>query len=102
MRQAVGPLDGQDAAMKFFEPEIVGRRPFEAIKIGVIERQPSWVFMHERERRAADVIRIDAEPLSQSADERGLPRSEVSGQQENIACDEAARQILCDRSRLRF
>jgi hypothetical protein len=58
--------------------------------------------MDESECRTADVFGIDTEPLSQPPHERGLPRSQVSRQQDHIPGNEAACQIPCDRGRFRF
>ncbi len=79
MREAIGPLDRQHAAMKFFQPQIVGRCPLQAIQIDVIQRQPSTsIFVHQRERRTAHLFGIDSESCSEPADERRLPRPKVS------------------------
>ena len=79
MREAIRPLYREHATVQFFESQIVGRCSFQAIQIGVIEDQPSAsILMHERERRATDVFRIETQPLSESAHKGGLPCSKVS------------------------
>ena len=51
-------------------------RALEPIEIDVHERQaPAAVLVDEREGRAADLVRIDAQALGQPAHERGLARA---------------------------
>ena len=68
---------------RLFQTQVVGRRALQPIEIGVIQRQPpAAVLVDERERRAADVSGIDAEPLRQTAHERRLPCAKIARQQE--------------------
>jgi len=81
MREAIGPLDRENTIphAQLLQSQISGRRPFEAIQIGVIQRQTSaTVFVDQREGRAADVPRIDAEPLREAAHERRLAGPEIA------------------------
>ena len=52
----------------------------------MIERQPAAaILLDQRERRTGDLRGVDAEPFGQAADERGLPRPEIAGQQHDVA-----------------
>ena len=94
MREAIGPFDREHAAMQFLESQIVGRGTLEAIQVGVIQRQAAAaIFMNECERRAADLVRIQAKPRCQPSNERGLPCSEIPRQQQDITRREATSQI---------
>src|SRR4029453_110653 len=78
MREAIRPLDREDSPMQFLETKIVSGSPFEAIEIGVIQRQATTrVLVDQRERRAADVLGSGAEPFRQSSNERRLPCSQI-------------------------
>ena len=62
VRQPIRPLDREDAPMQLLEPQIVSGGSFEAIEIGVIQRQaPASILVNERECRAADLLWIETE-----------------------------------------
>jgi hypothetical protein len=97
VRQTIGPFDRQDTALKFLEPEVVSRGLFKTIEIGVIKREPTpSVFMHQCERRAADVFRIYAEALRQPPHERRLPGAEISGEENDISRRQRCREFSGD------
>ena len=86
IEELFGPLDRQDAVLpKLVEPELVDlTRVVQAIEVDVKQRQTSaTVLLHQRERRAADVFRLNTQPLGQAAHQRGLPCSEIADQQEH-------------------
>ena len=103
MREAIGPFDGQDPAVKFFESEFVGRSLLKAIQIDVIEREaPASVFMHEGERRTADFFGVDSQSRRQSSNECRLPCPQIPGQQKDIARREGCGEIAGNAGGLRF
>ena len=103
MRQAIGPLDREHTALQLFEPLFVCGGSFESIEIDVIEGQPSAsILVNEGERRAADLVRIEAQALGQSSHEGRLPRSKVPRQKQDVARDEVSRQIGGDSGRVRL
>ena len=69
----------------------------------MIQRQPAAaILVDQRERRAADLVRIDAEALGQAAHERRLAGAEVPGQQQHVAGLESQRQLARDGARFFF
>ena len=66
------------------EAEVVHLRALEPVQIDVVaaaagRRAPSVpVFLDQRERRAADLVRVDPEARGHPADERRLPGAEVA------------------------
>ena len=89
--------------MKFFESEFVGRSLLEAIQIGVLEREaPASVFVHERERRAADFFGVDPQSRRQSSNECRLPCPQIPGQQKDSARREGCGEIAGNAGGLRF
>jgi hypothetical protein len=81
VRQTVRPFDGEHTILHadFLEPEIVGRRALKPIQVSVIQGQSvAAVLMHERERRAADLARIDSKSLRETTHKRRLPRPEIA------------------------
>ena len=79
MRKAIGPFDRQHTAVQFFEPQIVGSGPFQAIQVDVVQRQSATaVLVYQCEGRAADVLGVEAQTVGESADERRLPGSKIS------------------------
>ena len=89
--------------MQLLEPQIISGGSFEAIEIGVIQRQaPASILVNERECRAADLLWIETESSRQPPHKRGLPRSEISRQQQHIARHEATSQLVGHGGRLGF
>src|SRR6185436_10206875 len=85
--QLLRPLDRQHAAGgNLVEAEISDlARIVESIQIDVIQRQPAAaVFLHQRERRAADLFARNAEALGQPLHERGLAGTEIAVQQHDV------------------
>jgi hypothetical protein len=75
MREPIGPLDGEHAVPDagLFEAEILGASRPEPVEIGVKQPQPSAaVLVQQGERRARDLVGVDAGPRASPAPRGGL------------------------------
>ena len=86
-RQAVGPFDREHAVFAdVVEPEVGGFGGGEAIQIRMEQRQASAaVLLHQRERRAADILVACAEAPRDTAYERRLARAKVTVEEQHVA-----------------
>jgi len=97
-RHPLGPLDRHDAVRgQRIEAEVVHLAWRQAVEIDVIERQAAAVFLDQRERRAAHLVRVDAQTSGEAAYERRLARAQLAIQQDPGARPEPRRQRGADR-----
>src|SRR5262245_40116673 len=104
-RQLLCPLDREHAVSSdLVEAEIEHlARIVEAIEIDVEQRQAAAaIFLDERERRAAHLVRRDAEALREPLHERRLPCAEIAVEQHDVARPERAGETATYVSGLRF
>ena len=97
-RDGFAPLDDRDPALEqFLEAEVVQfLNPVEAVHVDVRDRHAAVVLLHDRERRARHLLR-DAEPTRQALGERGLARTEVAGQHDEITDAQLRTDRFTDR-----
>ena len=72
---------------------------FEAVDIHVHDRHDAAIAVDEDEGGAGDGF-FDAERPTEALDERGLPRSQVAGQQDEVARPGHARHLARQRPRV--
>ena len=100
MCQTIRPFDRQHAVPEadLLETEIICCRTFKPVKVCMVERQAvPTVLMHNRERRAADLVWIDSKPLREATYKGRLPRPEVARNQQHVAGSKRRRQFTGKR-----
>src|SRR5438093_4184544 len=85
-QQPVSPLDHDRAIFReLLEAKVAElRAALDPVKVDVRELHPPGVDPHELEGRAGD-LRPRPRPLCHAAYERGLPRTELAGQEDDVA-----------------
>ena len=83
---------------QFVQTQVLRVRAIQSVQVGVEQRQTAApVLVDQREGRTADECGVEPEAGGQAPHEGGLARTQVSGQQHHITCDELGGERRGDR-----
>ncbi len=104
-RKTIRPFDGRYPSRKrqFIQAEVVDFERPQAVQVDMIQREASApIFLYDRERRTADLARINAKAFGETSNEGGLTGSEVAREQYDRPALEGRRQLLARLTRSRI